>query len=217
MKRKTSNILIGVLAAVIVFCGVMAIGTFSGWFSGDDKTEVADESAVAEESVTSENDEGTELAGSESTDGSEANVQTQDKNEQNQKSTDAPATEAIRRCTITIKCDSILKHLDKLNEGKSKYVPSNGVILSKSTVEFQDGNTVFDVLKATCSAAGISLSAKNSSMGAYVEGINNIFEFDCGGTSGWMYSVNGSSPNHSCSAHKLKNGDNIVWYYSCGK
>ncbi|MCQ2546360.1 MAG: DUF4430 domain-containing protein [Clostridia bacterium] len=209
MRRKTSNILIGVLVAVIVFCGVMAIGTFSGWFSKDDTGSVAQESTAAEEAAVQEEEATAEETVTE--------VQSQDQEEPTQKRTEAPATEAAKRCTITIKCDSILKHLDSLKDGKNKYVPSNGVILSKSTVEFRDGNTVFDVLKATCSAAGINLSAKNSSMGAYVEGINNIFEFDCGGTSGWMYSVNGTTPNHSCSAHKVKNGDNIIWYYSCGK
>lgn len=205
MKRKTSNILIVVLAAVIVFCGVMAIGTFNGWFSGDEEAVVSEETAVQEETTVAEDN--AQIEEQEQSQGEQAQKQEQQQAE--------PANTASR-CTITIKCDKILKNMDKLKEGKSKYVPSNGIILSKSTVEFKDGNNVYDVLKATCSAAGINLSARNSSMGVYVEGINNIFEFDCGGTSGWMYSVNGTTPNHSCAEHKVKNGDNIVWYYTCG-
>lgn len=202
MKRKTSNILIGILIAVIVFCGVMAVGTLKGWFSGEEKAVVSEETTVTEETSAEE---------AEATVTEEEQIQSEQAKQQEQ------TAKSVTKCTITIKCDSILKNMDRLKEGKSKYVPSNGVILSKSTVEFKDGNTVYDVLKATCSAAGINLSAKKSSMGIYVEGINNIFEFDCGRTSGWMYSVNGTSPNHSCSEHQVQNGDNIVWYYTCGK
>ncbi len=201
MKRKTSNIIIGVLATVIVFCGVMAGGTFSGWFSGDEGTAVPKETVVQEGTTAVE----------------ETSAEAQEQVKEEQVKEQKQFVKPVSRCTITIKCDSILRQMDNLKEGKNRYVPSSGVILSKSTVEFNDGNSVYDVLKATCSAAGINLSAKNSSMGVYVEGINNIFEFDCGGTSGWLYSVNGTSPNHSCSEEKIKNGDNIVWYYSCGE
>lgn len=30
---------------------------------------------------------------------------------------------------------------------------------------------------------------------AYIEGIGNLYEFDCGNLSGWMYSVNGVWPD----------------------
>lgn len=201
MKRKTSNIIITILVAVVVFCGIMAAGTFGGWFGQKDEP-VTSEHTVTQD--TAQNEES----------GTDEELQSQIYEES---ATKADSREkSASTCTISIKCDSILKNMDKLSEGKAKYVPSNGTILAKSTVEFKEGYSVYDVLKATCSAAGINLSAKNSSMGIYVEGINNIFEFDCGGTSGWMYSVNGTAPNHSSSQHKVKDGDNIVWYYTCG-
>ena len=50
---------------------------------------------------------------------------------------------------------------------------------------------------------------------AYIEGINNLYEFDCGELSGWMYKVNGWFPNYGCSACKVENGDDIVWCYTC--
>ena len=50
---------------------------------------------------------------------------------------------------------------------------------------------------------------------AYIEGINNIYEFSCGELSGWMYCVNGEYPNVGCSDYKIKDGDNIEWYYTC--
>lgn len=50
---------------------------------------------------------------------------------------------------------------------------------------------------------------------AYIEGINQIYEFDCGSESGWMYKVNGWFPNYGCSQYKVSDGDNIAWVYTC--
>ena len=49
----------------------------------------------------------------------------------------------------------------------------------------------------------------------YIEGLNHLYEFDCGPESGWMYKVNDWFPNYGCSAYSLKNGDKIVWCYTC--
>lgn len=131
--------------------------------------------------------------------------------------TAAPTKPAKKTCTITIRCDTILNNMGDLTPGKEGLVPSSGYILSKKTVEFDDGETVFDVLKEVCSNAGIQLEyaytpAYNS---YYIEGINNLYEFDCGSESGWMYKVNGWFPNYGCSSYTLKNGDAIVWCYTC--
>ena len=48
-----------------------------------------------------------------------------------------------------------------------------------------------------------------------VEGINQLYELDCGKNSGWMYSVNGTFPNYGASAYKPKDGDVILWVYTC--
>ena len=123
----------------------------------------------------------------------------------------------IKTCTISIRCKSILKNMDKLKEGKNRYVPSNGIILATSSVEFRDGETAYDVTKRACSATGIQIEASYSPVYSsyYVEGINHLYEFDCGEMSGWLYRVNGWTPNYGCSEHKLKNGDSIVWEYTC--
>lgn len=49
----------------------------------------------------------------------------------------------------------------------------------------------------------------------YIEGINHLYEFDCGNESGWMYKVNGWFPNYGCSSYTLQGGDTIVWCYTC--
>ena len=49
----------------------------------------------------------------------------------------------------------------------------------------------------------------------YIEGIGNIYEFDCGPQSGWMFSVNEVYPGLGCSAYTLADGDVIVFSYTC--
>ena len=120
-------------------------------------------------------------------------------------------------CTIAIRCDTILDNMGDLTEGKNKYVPANGCILATSKLTFEEGETVFDVLKRACSLASIQLEYSWTPMynSYYIEGINHLYEFDCGNESGWMYKVNGWFPNYGCSAYTLKDGDAIVWCYTC--
>ena len=126
-------------------------------------------------------------------------------------------TEKALTCTISIDCKTILDNLDNLRASKADYVPADGWILYKSTVEFEQGDTVFDVLKRVTKAAGIQMESKWTPMynSYYVEGINQLYEFDCGEQSGWMYSVNGWYPNYGCSSYELKDGDKIEWRYTC--
>ena len=49
----------------------------------------------------------------------------------------------------------------------------------------------------------------------YIEGINNLYEFNCGSGSGWMYRVNGVFPNYGCSQYQVEDGDTIEWLYTC--
>ena len=49
----------------------------------------------------------------------------------------------------------------------------------------------------------------------YIEGIGNLYEFDCGDLSGWIYKVNDSFPEIGCSEYEVREGDHIQWLYSC--
>lgn len=128
-----------------------------------------------------------------------------------------PDVQEANICTITILCDTILDNMDNLDQGKEAYVPANGTILATSSVEFEEGETVFDVLTRVCEYAGIQIEYSWTAIydSYYIEGINNLYEFDCGNESGWMYKVNGWFPNYGCSSYELENGDNIVWCYTC--
>ncbi len=128
-----------------------------------------------------------------------------------------PSNKYDYSCTIEIRCDTILNNMESLNKGKEGYVPSNGVILKKINVGFNRGETVFDVLKRVCDSKGIQMEASWTPAygSSYIEGINHIYEFDCGPQSGWVYKVNGWFPNYGCSAYKVSDGDSIVWLYTC--
>lgn len=85
-------------------------------------------------------------------------------------------------------------------------------VSSGGTFTFNEGATVYDAL---C-ALGLSVNAHGSSYGTYVSAIGGLAEKQYGGTSGWMYSVNGTTPMTACSNYVLSNGDSVVWYYVTG-
>ncbi len=80
-----------------------------------------------------------------------------------------------------------------------------------------DGESVFDVLEKVTKQNSIHMEfsktpAYNS---VYVEGINNLYEFDCGDLSGWEYKVNGEFPSYGISLYKLRTGDVVELLYTC--
>ena len=120
-------------------------------------------------------------------------------------------------CTFSIECSTILNNLNMLDSEKLEAVPSDGVILAKTTVTFYEGESVFDVLQRVCKEKGIHMESSWTPIynSAYIEGIHNLYEFDCGELSGWMYRVNGWYPNYGCSRYQLKDGDVVEWRYTC--
>lgn len=128
----------------------------------------------------------------------------------------AATAEAKNQCTLQITCSSVLAHMDQLKENLKKIIPPDGVILD-GTYEFSEGDTVFDLLKKVCSKQNILIDYVFTPGFStyYIKGINQLYEFDCGDESGWMYSVNGKEPDVGCSQYKVKKNDNIVFYYTC--
>lgn len=118
---------------------------------------------------------------------------------------------------LSISCKTILSNKDKLNKDKLSVLPKDGIIYPEREITFSEGQSVFDVLLRETKNRRIPMEFKNTPMynTAYIEGINNIYQFDCGELSGWMYKVNGKFPNYGCSKYKLKNGDVIEWVFTC--
>ncbi len=120
-------------------------------------------------------------------------------------------------CTISVRCDTLLNNMEHLDPPKRNIVPSNGIILTQQTAEIKDGDNVFDVLQREMKRNKIHMEHTTTPMynSVYIEGIANLYEFDCGELSGWMYRVNGIYPGYGCSQYIVKPGDNIEWLYTC--
>lgn len=133
---------------------------------------------------------------------------------------DLPPTSAEKQqltCTFSIRCDAILDNWDWLDPNKAELVPTDGVILAAVQVPFEEGDTVFDLLQRQTQAADIHMEASFTPGygSSYVEGIANLYEFDCGQQSGWIYLVNGVSPGYGSSQYSLSAGDVVEWTYTC--
>lgn len=125
--------------------------------------------------------------------------------------------EGEHTCTLSVRCDSILSNMAWLDPAKVELVPSDGVIFAEKTVTFYEGESVFNLLSREMKKNKIHMEFENTPLynSAYIEGIANLYEFDCGELSGWMYKVNGWFPNYGCSRYKLKDGDKVEWVYTC--
>lgn len=130
---------------------------------------------------------------------------------------EAEITDEAKTCYLSVRCNTILDNLDMLDPEKVELVPADGIILEKIEVIFYDGESVFNVLQREMKKNGIHMEFVNTPMynSAYIEGINNLYEFDCGELSGWMYKVNGWFPNYGCSRYQLQQGDVIEWVFTC--
>ena len=120
--------------------------------------------------------------------------------------------------TLEIRCDTLSSDMSKLeNPAIKDYIPADGVILAKTTYKGTTDNSVFDALNTLCRNNDIQLEFSYTPIyeSYYIEGINYLYEFDCGSLSGWMYKVNGWFPNYGCSSYYLKDGDVIEWVYTC--
>ncbi len=120
-------------------------------------------------------------------------------------------------CTLLVRCDTILDNIEWLDPEKVELVPEDGVIFPRQDVTFFDGESVFNLLLREMKKNKIHMEFVNTPIynSVYIEGINNLYEFDCGELSGWMYKVNGWFPNYGCSRYQLKEGDVVEWVYTC--
>lgn len=120
-------------------------------------------------------------------------------------------------CTLSVSCATILDNIDLCDPEKRELVPEDGWILKPMTVTFAENESVFNVLQRTLKEQGIHMEFEYTPAyhTAYIEGINNLYEFDVGEHSGWMYSVNGWFPIYGCSRYRLQDGDVVEWKYTC--
>jgi len=85
-----------------------------------------------------------------------------------------------------------------------------GVVLPRTAVEIQEGDTVLDVLIKVLDENGIAYEIRDG----YVASIADQREFDRGSGSGWMYRINGVFPDVGAGMVKVKDGDRIEFLYT---
>ncbi len=87
--------------------------------------------------------------------------------------------------------------------------------LPPTEVEINEGDTVLDALIKITMEKKIQMDYRGGQGAtAYVEGIDNLYEFDRGQGSGWMYRVNGIFPDRGAGVVPLLPGDRVEWLYT---
>ena len=146
-----------------------------------------------------------------------------DASQQSKAETTQPSPDASQQsekdgisCSFGIECSVLVDKRDSLSRNKRGLVPQDGIILRQQEFRAEQGESVFDLTRRVCTEQGIPFEFTLTPLynSAYIEGIANLYEFDCGSGSGWVYTVNGEMPQVGCSDVKLKDRDIIVWHYT---
>lgn len=88
------------------------------------------------------------------------------------------------------------------------------MILDFTHVPVEEGDTVLDVMIRETRARRLQMEFSGRGAMAYVKGIDNLYEFDEGPESGWLYRVNGVFPDRSAGIWPAEAGDVIEWLYT---
>ena len=231
--KKHKNKIIACLFVLFVLVSVYWWGgnapSLRGWTPGKPETSQTSSSTDAQENKETQNsnDEKTTYNNLNTTEETTAespaySVNAKENNEQpattdpvDTVKTEEPTKELF--CTLSVRCDTILNNLNWLDSNKTSFVPSSGIIFPPTRVTFYEGESVFNVLAREMKKNNIHLEFMSTPIynSAYIEGIANLYEYDCGELSGWMYRVNGVFPTYGCSRHTLKPDDKIEWLYTC--
>lgn len=86
---------------------------------------------------------------------------------------------------------------------------SEGMLFEKTELLLYEGESVLALLKRVCETQDLRIETN----GDYVEGIADLYEFDRGNESGWVYTVNGMRMGVSAADYAPEDGDAIVWLY----
>ena len=120
---------------------------------------------------------------------------------------------AAGSCTLSVDCGDALRNPDSLPPEALELLPEDGMLLPETQAVFYEGDTAFDALRRTLEEKRLPMEFEGSP--AYVTGIGNLYAGDAGEMSGWLYAVNGQSPDVGAAEYKLRDGDRLVWSYVC--
>ncbi|MBR2042453.1 MAG: DUF4430 domain-containing protein [Oscillospiraceae bacterium] len=117
-------------------------------------------------------------------------------------------------CYISITCKTAIES-GELSDSMLSVLPEDGIVLEEYEVFYEDGATVFDIIAESVKENKIHMEHTGTAKIPYIEGVANLYEFDCGPLSGWMYQVNGWFPSFSMGQYKIERGDHIELIYTC--
>lgn len=101
------------------------------------------------------------------------------------------------------------------HENKIQYTGDNGIIAARVAVKVPENASVYDALHTFCLEHDIQMEASGTSFGtAYIRGINHLYEFDGGISSGWVFLVNNVYATSGASNVHLEEGDEVRWFYT---
>lgn len=138
----------------------------------------------------------------------------QQRNIERQPTQETTATRVIEDGVSSTPAPSTKKPVPKATATVSITGDQGSPILPTTSVEVKQGDTVYDLLFRVTTQYGIQMEKRGTGAMLYVEGIDNLYEFDRGPESGWMYRVNGIFPNKSAGVVAVKSGDRIEWLYT---
>ena len=118
--------------------------------------------------------------------------------------------------TLLVRADALTDNLHLLDREMRELVPEDGLIFPATVVNACEGESAFDLLQREMRQAGIHMAFRNTPFydSAYIIAIGNIFEFDAGELSGWMYIVNGEFPGVGSPQFLLSPGDIVEFVYT---
>lgn len=222
-KKQLIIVLSAILAVLIVVFTVLAVNGSAR--KAQQKTIVSTSASTqAQQSASQTETQASETQTQETTAAAESKIDKKDNKKDNttqkqqsavsEKTTQAERETEKQSVTVTIEvtCKNALAYESTTQNGEELNLdlPKSGYIIETESLTLEKGATVFDALSSVCSSNGVSLKYQSK---AYIQAIGGLAEKDCGGSSGWMYRVNGESPMKAASKYTLSDGDRIEWYY----
>lgn len=90
-----------------------------------------------------------------------------------------------------------------------------GYWVSRKAVTVKEGSTVYHVFTTALEGTGITYTgAENGYISSVTKDGKTLGEFTSGKDSGWLYKVNGTLPDTGLTSYVVKNGDEVLWYYT---
>lgn len=114
------------------------------------------------------------------------------------------------RATVYIGCQNAVNYGILNESGYDKLIPENGVLIN-TTVQLENGDTAQNVIERAAEQTSVLIVIDRG----YVKSVSGLAEKKCGGSSGWLYSVNNEFPTVSVDKYApVNNGDVIRVLYS---